>query len=199
MPRGSIMPVTNPLGTHGTGITQLGISNPYSSLHAVTAVTYRHSGESPPLWLKRCEYPWTKRTFLTGLLMFSFLILKNFSWVLGSLPPTPPCRLCFLQAARGLFTPNLQHVKRERRKRVGGERKTPPQWERRNLPVWLLCACESEARQRDSSRLHTPTPQMQGPRSRILQEKQTNEKYNKKSSWGEVSCQMLTQPKAKNP
>lgn len=34
--------------------------------------------------------------------------------------------------------------------------------------VWLLCACVREARQRDSSRLHTPTPQMQGPRSRIL-------------------------------
>jgi len=36
------------------------------------------------------------------------------------------------------------------------------------LPMWLLCACVREARQRDSSRLHTPTPQMQGPRSRIL-------------------------------
>lgn len=40
-----------------------------------------------------------------------------------------------------------------------------------HLPVWLLCACVREARQRDSSRLHTPTPQMQGPRSRILRKR----------------------------
>lgn len=42
------------------------------------------------------------------------------------------------------------------------------------LPVWLLCACVREARQRESSRPHTPTPQMQGPRSRILSERNKN-------------------------
>lgn len=46
----------------------------------------------------------------------------------------------------------------------------------KSLPVWLLCAWVREARQRDSSRLHTPTPQIQGPRSRILARKKLGTK-----------------------
>lgn len=117
-PQGSIMLVTNPLGTHRTGIF-----DPCSSLHATSAITNRHSGESPPLWLRRREYPWTDRTFLTGLPMFSFVILKNFSRVLGNRPLWScfhfKCDVCV--PLGGLFTPNLQHVKGNWRQRVRGK------------------------------------------------------------------------------
>lgn len=85
-------------------------------MHAAAAVTSRHSGEWPPLWRRRRECPWTDRTFLAGLLMFSFLILKNFSQVFGSWPmwsmlPFWVRRLSSPRVMSNLFAPNLQHLK----------------------------------------------------------------------------------------
>lgn len=101
----------------------------------------------------------------------------------------------FPWVARCLFTTALQHMKRNwlqrlpavviyKRSNIGGVVNTQPPagsniyethtnryTDTHALPVWLLCVCVREARQSDSRRLHTPTPQIQGPRSRILPDK----------------------------
>lgn len=153
-PQGPILLVTNPLGTHRMGITQAGISNPYSSAHAVIAVTWRHSGVSPPLWLKRRECPWTERTFLTGLLMLSFLILKNFTWVLGNQPlwsllPFWMRRLCSLGWCAAysiqIYDTWIEIGGSESTaSKTRGERDVASRWEHVEAPTCVapVCVCE---------------------------------------------------------
>lgn len=147
--------------------------------------------------LKRRESSWTEKTLLVGLLVFSFLLLKNFLCVLGN-QLLWLCISSWIQPLHSLRShtayslPTLQHVKRNWLQRPACSRNplkiqhckyctqqlvecmytTHTHKTYIYLPVWLLCACVREARQRESSRPHTPTPQMQGPRSRILSERE---------------------------
>lgn len=150
--------------------------------------------------LKRRESSWTEKSPLVGLLVFSFLLWKNFLCVLGN-QLLWLCISLWIQPLHSLryhtaySLPTLQHVKRNWLQRLPAaaihQRSNTVNTARRSslsvcmytmhahktyiyLPVWLLCACVREARQRESSRPHTPTPQMQGPRSRILSERKKN-------------------------
>lgn len=78
-PLGSITVVTQPLESHGKDITQPGISNPQKLTSHCLCCNPRHFWESPTLMgLRARERLWTGKTFLVGLLVPPFLLLKKF-------------------------------------------------------------------------------------------------------------------------